>query len=166
MKFHKLALILPMLLFILCTSCDSHNSRSANAQDEEPSPAAMSGTDVTGAVNAPSEQTCPTLIGGIDSGDTLVVEIDVSDSTTGDVTLSNTTKGTSASCSGDVDGVPPASLQSCKVSSSTISGIKSDDMLIVDITFSAQTKQVSLANLSAPTGITCAYVTIETLDAM
>lgn len=166
MNFHKLALILPMLLFFLCTSCDGHNSRSANAQDEEPSPAAMSGTDVTGTVNAPSEQTCPTLIGGIDSGDTLVVEIDVSNSTTGDVALSNTTKGTSVSCSGEVDGVPPASLESCKVSSSGISGIKPDDTLTVDITFSTQTKQLSLANLSAPNGITCAFVKIETLDAI
>ena len=160
MKNIKLFLAVPVLLLLLVIGCDNNNG-NANAQ-----PAPMSGTDVTGKVNAPSERTCPTLIGGLMANDTLIVEINSTGNMTGDATITNSTASTSAQCSGTTeDTLPPAEVKSCMVSSSTISGIKVNNVLEVDVAFTVQTKEVTLANLSAPTGITCAFVTIDTLNA-
>jgi hypothetical protein len=52
-----------------------------------------------------------------------------------------------------------------KVSSSNIPGIKVEDILELDVVFEASTKEASLANISGPGGITCAILTIETLNA-
>jgi len=158
----KLNLIIPaVLLLIMTIGCDNENNNDAIAQ-----PTPMSGTDVTGKVNAPSEQTCPNLIEGLDANDTLIVEIDSTGDMTGNAAITNSNAGTSAQCSGTTeDTLPPAEVETCKVSSSTIPGIKVDDILEIDVSFTTQSKQLSLANLSGSTGITCAFVTIETLNA-
>jgi len=61
--------------------------------------------------------------------------------------------------------IPPAEVKECNVSSSTISGIKTNDENEILIAFSGQSKEVKLANLSSSDGITCAFVTIETINA-
>jgi len=154
--------IIPLFfLLIFALGCDNNNPRSANAQ-----PAPMSGTDVTGTVNAPSEETCPTLIGGLSANDTLVVEINSTGDMKGDATITNSSSATSAQCSGSTDDtLPPAEVMGCKVSSSTITGIEKDDEMEIAVTFSNQSKEVTLANLSGPQGITCAFVTIDTINA-
>lgn len=146
------------LLLILTLGCDEDNSNSnAIAQ-----PISMSGTDATGKLNAASEQTCPILIGGLSAGDIIIVEID----STGDATITNSTANTSAKCSGATEEtLPPAEVKSCKVSSSTISGMSVDDVLEIDIAFTVDSKEITLANLSSSTGITCGFVTIDTLNA-
>ena len=45
------------------------------------------------------------------------------------------------------------------------SGIKTNDENEIVIAFSGQSKEVKLANLSSSDGITCAFVTIETINA-
>lgn len=164
MRYIKLFLGIPTLfLFLLALNigCDNENNSNAAAQ-----PAPMSGTDVTGKVNAPSEQTCPTLIGGISASDTIVVEIESTGDKSGDATITDSTAGTSAMCSGTTeDTLPPAEVKECMVSSSNISGIKADDEMEIAVSFSGQSKEVTLANLSSPDGITCAFVTIETINA-
>jgi len=52
-----------------------------------------------------------------------------------------------------------------KVSSSNIPGIKVEDILELDVVFEASTKEASLENVSGSTGITCGFVTIQTLNA-
>ncbi|GJM14812.1 MAG: hypothetical protein DHS20C13_01390 [Thermodesulfobacteriota bacterium] len=162
MNHLKLTIIFPVLVLLaLSLGCDNDSQNNANAQ-----PTPMSGTDVTGKVNAPSEQTCPTLIGGLSANDTLIVEINSTGDMTGDVTITNSSASTSAGCSGTTeDTLPPAEVKTCKVSSSNISGIKVDDILEVDVAFTTQTKEITLANLSGSTGITCAFVAIDTLNA-
>jgi len=161
MQYINLLLVLPVL-FLLAVSfgCDNENN-NAVAQ-----PAPMSGTDVTGKVNAPSAQTCPTLIGGLSANDTIVLEITSTGDMTGNATIADSTAGTSAMCSGMTeDTLPPAEVKGCMVSSSTISGIKADDEMEIAVSFSGQSKEVTLANLSSPDGIICAFVTIETINA-
>ena len=158
----RLAIIFPVLVLLAVSlGCDNDGQSNANAQ-----PTPMSGTDVTGKVNAPSEQTCPTLIGGLSANDTLIVEINSTGDMTGDVTITNSTANTSAKCSGMTeDSLPPAEVTKCKVSSSSISGMKVDDEIEIVVAFSSQTKEVTLANTSGPDGITCAFVPIDTLNA-
>jgi len=126
MKYLKIFSVLPVLfLLALSVGCDNENNNNAVAQ-----PAPMSVTDVTGKVEAPSEQTCPTLIGGLSANDTLVIEIESTGSMAGDAAITNSTAGTSAMCSGMTeDTLPPAEVKGCKVSSSTISGIKTNDQM-------------------------------------
>lgn len=162
MQSIKLTLALPLLLLLaLSLGCDENNSNNAAAQ-----PAPMSGTDVTGSVNAASEQTCPDLIGGLKADDTLIIEIDSTGDMTGNAKITNSTTNTTAQCSGKTEAaLPPAEVKGCVVSSSTISGIKANDELLIDVGFTVQTKELSLANLSASTGLTCAFVSIDTINA-
>jgi hypothetical protein len=83
---------------------------------------------------------------------------------TGDATITNSTTGTSAMCSGMTeDTLPHPRVKECNVSSSTISGIKTNDEIEIVIAFSGQSKEVKLSNLSSSDGISCAFVTIETI---
>lgn len=85
---------------------------------------------------------------------------------TGDATITNSTANTSAKCSGMTeDSLPPAEVNGCKVSGSSISGFKVDDEVEIAVTFSSQTKEATLANISGPDGITCAFISIDTLNA-
>lgn len=84
--------------------CDNENDNNANAQ---PSP--ISATDVTGKVNAPSEQTCPDLIEGLEANDTLIVEIDSTGDMTGDATITNSSAAASTKCSGTTEDTPACS---------------------------------------------------------
>jgi len=92
----NLLLVLPVL-FLLAISLGCDNESNSNAVTQ---PAQMLGADVTGKVNIPPEQTYPTLIGGISASDTIVVEIESIGNMTGDATITNSTAGTSAMCSG------------------------------------------------------------------
>jgi len=146
----------------MTTGCDNENGGNAVAQ-----PAPMSGTDVTGTVNAPSAQTCPAniLIDGLEADDVLIIEINSTGDMMGEGKITNSTKSTSASCAGTTDDtLPPADLKGCTVSSSSIPGIKVGDQIGMAIAFSVEGKQVTL---EAPglDSITCAFVTIETLNA-
>jgi len=156
-------LIIPAVLFLLITiGCDNNDQSNANAQ-----PAPMSGTDVTGTVNAPSAQTCPAniLIDGLEANDVLVIEINSTGDMMADATITNSTKSTSASCSGGTDeSLPPAEVKGCKVSSSTIPGLTVGDEILVGIAFSPESKQVTM-EAPGPDSLTCAFVTIETLNA-
>lgn len=156
-------LVIPALLLLLMTAgCDNENGGNAIAQ-----PAPMSGTDVTGTVNAPSAQTCPAniLIDGLEAEDVLIIEINSTGDMMGDATITNSTKTTSASCAGGTDeSLPPAEVEGCKVSSSTIPGLKVGDEIIISVSFSSQLKQVTL-EAQGSDSITCAFVTIETLNA-
>lgn len=166
MRIFKLTLILPlMVLTVLTAGCNNQNN-NANAQNEPGPGAAMSGTDVTGDVKAASEQGCPNLIDGLIAGDTLIVEMDSEEMKMGTAKITNSTADTSAECAGVVDALPPAEIMSCKTTSSSIPGIKADDELEIAVTFSAQSREVALANLSSPEGITCAFLTLDTLNAM
>ena len=96
MQYINLLLVLAVLfLLAISIGCDNESTSNAVAQ-----PASMLGTDATGKVNIPSEQTYPTLIGGISASDTIVVEIELTRNMTGDATITNSTAGTSAMCSG------------------------------------------------------------------
>ena len=148
--------LLALCLFALNSGCDDESNGNAIAQS-----APMSGTGVTGKVDAPSEQTCPTLIEGISANDKVFIEINSTGNMTGDAYITDATAGTSAMCSGITeDSLPPASVQLCKVSGSTIPGISVDDIMDIDIEFSVQNKDVGIAS---PSG--CALVTIETINA-
>ena len=164
MRNLKLVLILPALLLLpLTLGCDNENDGSAIAQ-----PAPMSGTDVTGKVNAPSEQTCPKeiLIDGLEANDVVMIEINSTGDMMGEATITNSTKTTSASCTGGTDeSLPPAEVNGCKVSSSTIAGLKIDDEITIGVFFSSQLKQVTL-EAPGSDSLTCAFVTIETVNAM
>lgn len=163
MKNLKSILLIPAIFFLLLTmGCDNNEQSSANAQ-----PAPMSGTDVTGTVNAPSAQTCPAniLIDGLDADDVLMIEINSTGDMMGEATITNSTKSTSASCTGGTDEtLPPAEVKGCKVQSSSIAGIKEGDEIVVGIAFSPESKQVTL-EAPGPDSLTCAFVTIETINA-
>jgi hypothetical protein len=60
--------------------------------------------------------------------------------------------------------LPPADLKGCTVSRSSIPGIKVGDQIGMAIAFSVEGKQVTL-EARGPDSITCAFVTIETLNA-
>ena len=156
-------LIIPTVLFLLITiGYDNNDQSNANAQ-----PTPMSGTDVTGKVNAPSAQTCPAniLINGLEADDAVIIEINSTGDMMGAATITNSTKTTSANCSGGTDeSLPPAEVRGCKVSSSTIAGFKVGDEIVIAISFSSQLKEVTL-EAPGPDSITCAFVTIETLNA-
>jgi hypothetical protein len=95
-RYIKSVLIIPAVLFLLMTvACDNENGGNAVAQ-----PAPMSGTDVTGTVNAPSAQTCPAniLIDGLEADDVLIIEINSTGDMMGEGKITNSTKSTSASC--------------------------------------------------------------------
>jgi len=158
-------LFVAVLLLLLVAGCDNDDNGNANAQ---PAPmSSMSGTDVTGTVNEPSAQTCPAdiLIDGLEADDVLVIEINSTGDMMGDATISNSTKSTSASCKGGTDeSLPPAEVKGCKVSTSTIPGIKVNDEIVVGIAFSPESKQVTL-EAPGPDSVTCAFVTIETINA-
>ena len=164
MKNLRLVLILPALLLLaLSLGCDNENGGSAMAQ-----PAPMSGTDVTGRVNAPSPQTCPKeiLIDGLEANDVVMIEITSTGDMMGEATITNTTKTTSASCMGGTDeSLPPAEVKGCKVSSSTIPGLKIGDEIIIGVFFSSQLKQVTL-DAPGSDSLRCAFITIETVNAM
>ena len=153
----KLSLVLLTLcLFALNLGCDDGSDGNAIAQ-----PAPTSKTGVTGKVNTPSEQTCPTLIEGISANDTIYIEINSTGNMTGDAYITDATAGTSAECSGNTeDSLPPAHVTLCRVSGSTIPGISVDDIMEIEIEFSMQFKDVGIAS---PSG--CAYITIETINA-
>lgn len=159
-------ILIPLLLItLMSTACDDNNN-GANAQVEPGPGETVSSTVVTGPVQAQSEQGCPRLIDGLMADDNITVQIESDNMKSGTAKITNMSTGDEAECSGEVDEIPPAEVKSCKASSSTIPGIKSDDEIELSIAFSAQTREVSLANLSSSDGLTCAFLTLDTLSAM
>lgn len=158
--------LIPLLLItIMSAGCDDNNN-GANAQDPPGPGETESSTVVTGSVQAQSEQGCPRLIDGLMAGDNITLQIESDSMKSGMAKITNSNTGDEADCAGDVDEFPPAAIMSCKASSSTIPGIKSGDELELSVAFSAQTREVSLANISSSDGITCAFLTLDTLSAM
>lgn len=163
MKNLNLVLIIPALLLIAVTmGCDNDGSRSANAQ---PSP--ISGTDVTGTINAPSAQTCPAnvMIEGFKAQDVVTLEVIPTQDAMGEATITNLTADTVAKCTGMADPPLISEVMGCTVSSSNISGIAANDMLDISIAFSSQTKEFQIANLSGSTGLECAIANLDTINA-
>ena len=159
----KLLMIFPAFFILLfATGCDNDNN-NGNAVAQ---PAPMSGTDVTGTVNSPSEQTCPAniMIEGFKAQDMVILEIDITGSMMGEATITNSSEGTSAKCFGMVDGPQPAEIMSCTVSATNIAGIAVNDILAISVAFSSQTKGVEFINMSGQTGLECAFLTLETLN--